>query len=97
VTEVNALDAARELKKKLKTAGKGKLVAVEGNLVDSVWGKSRPSRPEHPVFVLPDKFTGTSLLASPVDDRQTIPGEIDRIAEGVGREEGFGYGGEYVG
>jgi hypothetical protein len=97
VTEVNALDAARELKKKLKTAGKGKLVAVEGNLVDSVWGNGRPSRPEHHVFVLPDKFTGTLLLPSPVDDRQTIPRKIDGIAQGVGREEGFGYGGEYVG
>ena len=97
MTKVNALDAARELKKKLKTAGKGKLVAVEGNLVDSVWGKSRPSRPEHPVFVLPDKFTGSLLLASPVDDRQTVPGEIDGTKERVGRKEDFGHGGEYVG
>lgn len=60
---MGGLDSARELKKKLKNAGKGKLVAVEGNLVDSVWGKARPPRPEHPVFVLPDKFTGLSLIS----------------------------------
>jgi len=46
------------LKKKVKSAGKGKLVAVEENLVDAVWGKARPPRPENPVFILPDKFTG---------------------------------------
>ena len=47
----------------MTNAGKGKLVAVEENLVDKVWGSHRPSRPENPVFVLPEKFTGiTSLL-----------------------------------
>lgn len=51
-------DAARELKKKLKTAGKGQLVAVEENLVDAVWGKDRPPRPENSVFVLSDTYTG---------------------------------------
>lgn len=53
----NPVDGAQELKKKLKNAGKGKLVGVEENLVDTVW-TDRPPRPEHPVFVLPDKFTG---------------------------------------
>jgi Xaa-Pro aminopeptidase len=48
------------LKKKLKNVGKGKLVGVEENLVDKVWGKSRPVRPEHPVFILTEKFTGTN-------------------------------------
>jgi Xaa-Pro aminopeptidase len=57
------IDAARELKKKLKNKGKGKLVAVEENLVDKVWGLHRPARPENPVFVLPYKFTGTSHFA----------------------------------
>jgi Xaa-Pro aminopeptidase len=46
------------LKKKLKSSGKGKVIAVEENLVDKVW-HDRPARPENPVFVLSDKFTGT--------------------------------------
>jgi Xaa-Pro aminopeptidase len=44
--------------KKMKSKGKGKLVAVEENLVDKVWGTHRPSRPENPVFIHPDAFTG---------------------------------------
>ena len=56
------LDAARELKKKMKAAGKGQLVAVEENLVDKVWSKDRPPRPENPVFVLEDKYTGSAFL-----------------------------------
>jgi Xaa-Pro aminopeptidase len=53
------VDGAREFKKKLKNAGKGKLVAVKENLVDQIWGSQRPPRPNNPVFVLPHKFTGT--------------------------------------
>jgi Xaa-Pro aminopeptidase len=60
---VITIDAARELKKKLKSAGKGKLIGVDENLVDKVWDSSRPARPENPVFVLPDKFTGIAFLS----------------------------------
>jgi Xaa-Pro aminopeptidase len=59
------VDGARELKKKLKNAGKGKLVGIDENLVDKVWGTSRPIRPEHSVFVLPERFTGSSLINCP--------------------------------
>jgi Xaa-Pro aminopeptidase len=65
ILEVN-VDGARDLKRKLKAAGKGKLIGVETNLVDEVWSSSRPNRPQNPVFVLPDKFTGMSLdIANP--------------------------------
>jgi Xaa-Pro aminopeptidase len=48
--------------KKLEGAGAGKLVAVEDNLVDSVWGSGRPSRPENPILVLPGRFAGSMSL-----------------------------------
>jgi hypothetical protein len=51
-------DSIRELKKKVKGSGKGKVIAIEENLVDKVW-HDRPARPENQVFVLADKFTGT--------------------------------------
>jgi len=58
----------------MEAAGKGKLIPVAENLVDKVWGTHRPSRPENPVFVLPDKFTGSihSKEIPQTDGRQTI-------------------------
>lgn len=61
-------DSIRELKKKVKGSGKGKVIAIEENLVDRVW-HDRPARPENQVFVLADKFTGTH----PSMSRQSIP------------------------
>ena len=55
------IDGTRELKKKLKNVGNGKLVAVEENLVDKVWGSNRPQRPVNPVFILSEKYAGISL------------------------------------
>jgi hypothetical protein len=69
------IDAANGLKKKLKKAGKGTLVAVEENLVDKVWGSDRPARPENPVFVLPERFTGPfPFICIGTDGRKAIPG-----------------------
>jgi Xaa-Pro aminopeptidase len=59
------------LKKKLKSAGKGKLLGIEENLIDAVWGTSRPPRPEHPAFVLPEEFTGMTHV-SRSKKRETI-------------------------
>jgi Xaa-Pro aminopeptidase len=56
----------------MKDSGKGKLVSVEDNLVDRVWGKHRPSRPVHPVFVLPDTYTGKPFAEKLSDLRKTL-------------------------
>lgn len=39
------------------------LVPIEsGNLVDQVWGNERPQRPQKPVFVLDEKYSGRSAI-----------------------------------
>jgi hypothetical protein len=48
-----------ELKNKLDVANM-KLVGLETNLVDSVWGSSQPDRPNQPIVPLELQFTGKS-------------------------------------
>ena len=90
---VITVDGARELKKKLKSMGKGELVGVQDNLVDKVWA-SRPPRPENPVFILPEKFTGIPLEKTLI--RQTLPRKDFRITQRVDREKGFRDGSQYA-
>ena len=49
---------ARKLAEKIKKKGGGKLVGTTTNLVDIVWGPSKPPRPNHNVTVLDLKFAG---------------------------------------
>lgn len=49
---------ARKLSEKIKKKTGGTLKAVSENLVDQVWGKDRPARPEEKVKVLDMKYAG---------------------------------------
>ncbi|KAF3770358.1 hypothetical protein M406DRAFT_87199 [Cryphonectria parasitica EP155] len=42
----------------IETKGGSDLVAVNENLVDIVWGQAKPSRPNEPVKLLPQKYAG---------------------------------------
>ncbi|OTB17679.1 hypothetical protein K445DRAFT_20150 [Daldinia sp. EC12] len=53
--------AAKKLSEKIKKSGGKELAAVEVNLVDIVWGDDRPPRPNEPVIVLSEKFTGKDV------------------------------------
>lgn len=59
-TVITAPDA-RKLAEKIKKRGGQDLVAVEQNLVDEVWGKDRPPRPNEPVKVLDVKYAGKDV------------------------------------
>ena len=52
------LAEAKRLDEKIKKKGGTGLRAVEKNLVDQVWGKDRPPRPDEPVIVLDIQYTG---------------------------------------
>jgi Xaa-Pro aminopeptidase len=52
---------ARKLAEKIKKRGGGDLVAIEENLVDLVWGDSRPPMPSEPVKILPQLFAGKDV------------------------------------
>lgn len=56
-TIITAPDA-RKLLEKIKKRGGQDLIAIEENLVDAVWGASRPPRPSEPVRVLGQQFAG---------------------------------------
>lgn len=49
---------ARKLAEKIKKKGGDALVAVKHNLVDAVWGDSRPPRPQEKIKTLPLEFSG---------------------------------------
>ena len=49
---------ARKLSEKIKKKTGGTLKAVSENLVDQVWGESRPARPMEKVRVLDMKYAG---------------------------------------
>jgi Xaa-Pro aminopeptidase len=59
-TIVSAPDA-RKLSEKIKKKGGQELVAVEENLVDIVWGSSRPGKPSEPIKILAPHFAGKDL------------------------------------
>ena len=49
---------ARKLGEKMKKKGGGGLVAIAESLVDKVWGKDKPERPNEPVKVLGTEYVG---------------------------------------
>ncbi|TVY83609.1 putative Xaa-Pro aminopeptidase P [Lachnellula suecica] len=61
-TVISAPDA-RKLSEKIKKRGGQELVAVEENLVDVIWGNSRPALPREPVKILPQQFAGVEVKA----------------------------------
>ncbi|MCJ1404829.1 hypothetical protein MMC11_008055 [Xylographa trunciseda] len=70
---LNAFTAdARKLAEKIKKKGGGKLVGVETNLVDQVWGKQRPSRPNEKVKVLDEQFSGKKFQEKLEDLRKEL-------------------------
>ncbi len=61
-TVISAPDA-RKLSEKIKKLGGGKLVPIEDNLVDIVWGSDRPPRPDNPVNLLEQQYAGKEIGA----------------------------------
>lgn len=53
--------AACKLAERIQKAGGRELRAVDHNLVDGVWGSSRPTRPNKPVVPLAEKFSGKDV------------------------------------
>jgi Xaa-Pro aminopeptidase len=63
--ELVTRDDANELQALIEEEG-GKLVPLDSNLIDEVWGNEQPARPREPVFTQPIKYSGKS-----VDDKLT--------------------------
>ncbi|PSR94591.1 putative Xaa-Pro aminopeptidase P [Coniella lustricola] len=63
---------AEKLSADIKKRGGFDLVAVDENLVDKVWGQSRPSRPNEPVKLLPHKYSGKDTKDKLVDLRKEL-------------------------
>lgn len=59
-TLVSAKDA-KTLQDLIQSRGGSKLLALEQNLIDEVWGSDRPARPSQPVFVQPNEYAGQSV------------------------------------
>lgn len=59
-TVITAPDA-RKLAEKIKKKGGKELIAVEDNLIDEIWGSSRPSRPIEPVKVHDRRYAGKEV------------------------------------
>ena len=70
-TEYLAADA-RNLTEKIKKKGGRTLVGVKTNLVDSIWGSDRPSRPQEKIKVLPLQFTGKAFEEKIEDVRKEL-------------------------
>ncbi|KAH6671634.1 metallopeptidase family M24 [Plectosphaerella plurivora] len=70
--ELLAGSAAKRLDSKIKKSGGSGLVAIKQNLVDSVWGKERPSRPMNSVTVHLDKYAGKGVSAKLAELRQEL-------------------------
>lgn len=72
-TVVTAPDA-RKLAEKIKKKGGKDLVGIAENLVDKVWGKERPARPNEPVKVL-----GQDCAGKPFQDKiEELRKELDK-------------------
>ncbi|KAI9818502.1 MAG: hypothetical protein M1827_000561 [Pycnora praestabilis] len=72
-TVITAPDA-RKLMEKIKKKGGGDLIGVKDNLIDLVWGKERPPRPNEKVKVLSKDFAGKSF-----DDKlEDLRKELDK-------------------
>ncbi|TAQ84154.1 hypothetical protein B7494_g7528 [Chlorociboria aeruginascens] len=59
-TIISASDA-RKLSEMIRKRGGQDLVAIEDNLIDMVWGESRPARPKEPVKELALSFAGKDV------------------------------------
>jgi Xaa-Pro aminopeptidase len=70
-TIITAPDA-RKLMEKIKKRGGQDLVAIEENLIDAVWGSSRPPRPSEPVRVLGRQFAGKDVKTKLEDLRKDL-------------------------
>ncbi|KAL7627125.1 hypothetical protein AAE478_003901 [Parahypoxylon ruwenzoriense] len=63
---------AKKLAEKIKKGGGKDLVPVEENLVDKVWGADRPSRPNEPIIVLGETFSGKDVKTKLADLRKEL-------------------------
>lgn len=70
-TVISAPDA-RKLAEKIKKRGGKDLVAIEENLVDTLWGSSRPPRPNEQVRELAQRFAGKDVKAKLEDLRKEL-------------------------
>ncbi|KAB8349657.1 hypothetical protein FH972_023676 [Carpinus fangiana] len=70
-TIITAADA-RKLAEKIKKKGGKDLKAVTENLVDAVWGKDKPARPNEPVTVHPIEYSGKSISDKLTDLRKEL-------------------------
>ncbi|KAJ9643056.1 hypothetical protein H2199_004578 [Coniosporium tulheliwenetii] len=72
-TVITAPDA-RKLSEKIKKKGGAELMAVEENLVDVVWGKAKPPRPNEMVKILGTEFAGKKFE----DKLEDLRKELDK-------------------
>lgn len=63
---------ARKLAEKIKKKGGADLKSVRENLVDIVWGKSKPARPNEKVSVQPYELSGKEFSEKLSDIRQEL-------------------------
>ncbi|KAK7707306.1 hypothetical protein SLS57_009327 [Botryosphaeria dothidea] len=70
-TIITASDA-RKLAEKIKKKGGADLKSVRENLVDIVWGKSKPARPNEKVSVQPYELSGKEFSEKLSDIRQEL-------------------------
>lgn len=63
---------ARKLAEKIKKKGGADLKAVRENLVDTVWAKAKPARPNEKVQVQPYEFSGKEFSEKLSDIRQEL-------------------------
>ncbi|KAK5016567.1 hypothetical protein LTR39_002016 [Cryomyces antarcticus] len=70
-TVITAPDA-RKLAEKIKKKGGADLKAVKDNLVDAVWGKDKPARPNEKVKVLSVDFAGKEFKTKLEDLRKDL-------------------------
>ncbi|KAK3313451.1 peptidase M24, structural domain-containing protein [Apodospora peruviana] len=63
---------ADKLSESIEKAGGAGLRALPENLVDLVWGAARPPRPNQPVFLLPEKYSGKDTASKLADLRKEL-------------------------
>lgn len=65
------LASARKLSETLEKSG-SKLLAIEQNLVDQIWGDKRPARPNETVKVHPAEYAGKPFQEKIADLRKEL-------------------------
>jgi Xaa-Pro aminopeptidase len=71
---------AKGLAEKIRKNGGAELVAVDGNLVDMVWGDERPARPSENVIIQPDELAGESVL-----------NKLNKVRQEIGKKHSPGF------